>query len=212
MNQIIPKNFYVKTIGGCVKRIKNERGEYLYDYLDLCNEILVPDRTRNNLFYELSEYEREEITIDVRPVKFVTAEGFKIVLNKHMTVLYEKGMNIYDDLTTSELKEDIELINKITQVTDIDNNTATEIIDGIYNIYHSKDYKEQLWKLHPEIDPAKDMLSEKIHFDILHDDIDYDEYTIMKKKSGTDEERIEKYKRHKGQGTSCPAWLIDIIK
>ena len=209
MNQIIPENFYVKTIGGYVKRIKNERGVYLYDYLDLCREILIPDRTRNNLFYDLSEYEREEITIDVRPVKFVTAEGFKITLNKHMSVLYEKGMSIYDDITTSELEENDELMELIK---DIPNGTATEIIDDIYNIYHSKDYKEQLWKLHPEIDPAKDMLSEKIHFDILHDDIDYDEYTIMKKKSGTDEERIEKYKRNKGQGTSCPAWLIDIIK
>ena len=209
MNQVIPENFYVKTIGGYVKRIKNERSEYLYDYLDLCNEILVPDRTRNILFYELSEYEREEISTNRNYHKFVTAEGFKIVLNKHMTVLYEKGMSIYNDITTSELEENDELMELIK---DIPNGTATEIIDGIYNIYHSKDYKEQLWKLHPEIDPAKDMLSEKLHFDILHDDMDYDEYTIMKKKSGTDEERIEKYKRHKGQGTSCPAWLIDIIK
>ena len=209
MNQIIPENFYVKTIGGCVKRIKNERGEYLYDYLDLCNEILVPDRTRDILFYELSEYEREELTIGRNPVKFVTAEGFKKVVIEAAKVLYEKGMNIYDDITTSELEENDELMELIKAIP---NGTATEIIDDIYNIYHSKDYKEQLWKLHPEIDPAKDMLSEKIHFDILHDDIDYDEYTIMKKKSGTDEERIEKYKRHKGQGTSCPAWLIDIIK
>ena len=210
MNQIMPENFYVKTIGGCIKRIKNERGEYLYDYLELCKEIGIPDRIRNNIFYNmLSEYERDEISTNRNYHKFVTAEGFKKVVIEAAKVLYEKGMNIYDDITTSELEENDELMELIKAIP---NGTATEIIDDIYNIYHSKDYKEQLWKLHPEIDPAKDMLSEKIHFDILHDDIDYDEYTIMKKKSGTDEERIEKYKRHKGQGTSCPAWLIDIIK
>ena len=204
MNQIIPEKFYVKAIDRHINRIKTDKG-YLYDYKDLCKEVLIPDRERKEIFYNwLYDYEREEIRFECSVVKYITAEGFKKIISRN----YQRGMWIYDELTTSEL-EDSDIIDLIKEIP---NGTATKIINDIYNVYHSKEYKEQLWKLHPEIDRDKDMLSEKLHYDLVYNDLDYDEFVIMKKRSDTGEEQWEQYKKNPNKGTSCPPWLIDIIK
>ena len=212
MNQIKPESIYVKSIGGSIKRIKNEKGDYLYDYLDLCREILLPDRARNQLFYNLlAENEREEITIDIRPVKFITNEGFKRILYKHITVLYEKGMDIYDEISTLELREETDIIRSIK---DLPNSTATEIVDGIYNIYHSYEYKDQLYKFHPEI-KEKEELTEMIYEDLYLLGADIEQINVkMTKRPDADnpETREILYKKHKGVDSTCPEWISYIMK
>ena len=131
---------YVKTMERSIKHFKDEFGNHWYDYRDLCGEVLIPDRERNYIFYNwVNEDERTEVRLECSLVKYVSAEGFKRIIERN----YQRGMWIYNDLVNSEFEEPEykKLNNKLKDLSNLLDNkgNVTDIVNTFNNIYQDKD-------------------------------------------------------------------------
>ena len=165
------------------------------------------------------EYEDLRGNKYLKPEKYInTVALFKLCdryeriignIRKHVTKIeFQNGFINKDDSNNHALQVNIGVLRQC-----IENN------DGDYDKLHSIAKAVCDAPIIQQIEhgnPIKEEIINKFRDDIYDcDEIEEVEWNIkMTKKPGADneEERIEKYKRHKGQGTSCPAWLIDIIK
>ena len=130
-------------------------------------------------------------------------------IRKHVTKIeFQNGFINKDDSNNHVLQVNIGVLRQC-----IENN------DGDYDKLHSVAKAVCDAPIIQQIEhgnPIKEEIINKFRDDIYDcDEIEEVEWNIkMTKKPGADneEERKAKYERHKGQGTSCPAWLIDVIK
>lgn len=207
MVEIIMNNVYVNTIEGSIKHHKDELGNHWYDYRDLCDEVLIPDRERKNIFYNwIDECDRKEVRFDCSLVKLISAEGFRQIIERN----FERGMKIYKDLINLEFRgeEFDNLKDKFDELGKaISNGDVMEIFNNFELIHSDVEYKEALCNYNPNFNMYNEAVIENIRYEMYNDQTD----EIILKKKGCDQVIFKKNPKYNGQST-CPSWLRDVVK
>jgi hypothetical protein len=141
-------------------------------------------------------------------------------INKHMFADLNNDNDTNRHIETPFINEE-----GIKEIEDKNNNRFKLLYKNLnvirYNASLTDNYREKSYK-----DVMKEFLCEAIDNDELVEftvkeskyelDFKQDDEGIMfmykKEIPNEEEERIVKYKRHEGRGTTCPVWLKDVIK
>lgn len=207
MNEIKLDRVYVKTMEGSIKHFKDEFGNHWYDYRDLCQEVLIPDRERADIFYRwLNENEVQEIQSERSLVKFVSAEGFRRIITRN----FQRGMDIYKDLINFEFGGDEfdELKYKFNDLEHaILKGDVMNMFNGIESIHSDMNYKQAVCKYNPNMDLGIEMVVENIRYEMYNDSTD----EILLKRNNCEEYAFKKNK-NPNKKTQVPSWIREVVK
>lgn len=209
MENIIVCDVYVKTIERSIKHFKDENNNHWYDYKDLCNEMLIPNREYSNIFYKwIPEYDRIEIDVEGHRsiVKYISAEGFRKLVERN----FERGMSIYNDLLNLEFRgrEFDNLKSKFNDLENaLSNGNVMDIFNNIEMIHSDIEYKEALCKYNPNMDIYVEAVVENIRYEMYEESID----EIILVKEGCEKLTFKKNPKCHKEST-CPSWLRNIVK
>jgi len=207
MNKIKFDRVYVKTMEGSIEHFKDAFGNHWYNYRDLCQEVLIPDRERADIFYRwLNENEVQEIQSERSLVKFVSAEGFRRIITRN----FQRGMDIYKDLINFEFRGDEfdELKYKFNDLEHaILKGDVMNMFNGIESIHSDMNYKQAVCKYNPNMDLGIEMVVENIRYEMYNDSTD----EILLKRNNCEEYAFKKNK-NPNKKTQVPSWIREVVK
>ena len=197
---------------------QDEFGVYWYNYSDVINVIELKWKVACKLYNEFLK-DDEKFTFEdcnnefheFNLTNFISSDGFDRLLqhenernNKIRKIKLEMDCKEYVD----ELKHEIDNLQRLVNEPIMDFN---KIGDSVDRLWHMKSVQQGIG-----LDFEKEELLEDIRNEVYS--LDYidavDVIFEMKKKPGTDDPEIREllYQKHKGQESTCPSWLKEVIR
>ena len=197
---------------------QDEMGVYWYNFSDVVDVIKLKWKEACKLYEEfLSDDEKftfEDCNnefYEYNPSDFISSDGFDRLLqhenernNKIRKIKLEMECKEFDD----DLKQEVDNLQRLVNEPLMDFNKIGHSVD---KLWHMKSVQQGMG-----LNPEKEELLEDIRDEVYSfDDIDAIDLIIeMKKKPEADNHELREilYQRHKGQESTCPSWLKEIIR
>lgn len=197
---------------------QDETGVYWYNYSDVIDVIQLKWKEACKLYEEFLK-DNEKFTFEdcnnahynYVETQFISSDGFDRLLqhenernNKIRKIKLEMECKEFDD----DLKQEVDNLQRLVNEPLMDFNKIGHSVD---KLWHMKSVQQGMG-----LNPEKEELLEDIRDEVYSfEDIDaIDLIFEMNKKPGADNQELREilYQRHKGQESTCPSWLKDVIR
>lgn len=207
--------------------VDNESGTWWYAFMDVLTAIDFSRRAGEKYYYKINECDK----CNFYDKGFINEFGENRPSERSF-ISYNALMNLLDR-NFKRMNAFAKIVNKLYGRKEIksSNDRIEETVCNLYQCYNTGDLEgifieaDKLVNSEIGLDMLsklgiKDIEKEEIIYkfrDELYvcDEIEEVEWNIrMKKKDNPneEEERRSLYRKHKGQGTTCPSWIKDVIK
>ena len=236
MKTIMPEEIFVSQRVGVIEKYVDENNVRWYDFEKLVNSLKIKYGYANELYGEIEDCNKDKFEVLSKygrseKKRFITSEAICKLLNsaRESLIVVNDFLNAiikdekHESVDYDVYEQQVVILSNAINLHDDEN-----ICKAARQIMKTDVCKNTLDKLDPTFDKEKEELIEAIRCDIynaeseilavdliMEIDIDNEESNeTMYKRPDADNHELREilYQRHKGQESSCPSWLKEIIR